>query len=142
MNDDLGHAAGDGVLVAVAQTLRQSVRRSDFVMRLGGDEFAVLLPQTTRAGAERVFTSIRDRVSAQARAHNWPISCSAGVAVFQVPPSSPDAALRIADGLMYEIKTAGKDALLVEEVPSADPPTVTETPVGNSDGAPNPQEDA
>jgi diguanylate cyclase (GGDEF)-like protein len=138
VNDDLGHAAGDGVLVAVAQTLRQSVRRSDFVMRLGGDEFAVLLPETTREGAERVFTNIRDRVSQQARLHNWPISCSAGVAVFQVPPSSPDAALRIADGLMYQIKTAGKNAFLVEEVPSADPPlAVTETPVGSSDGAPN-----
>jgi diguanylate cyclase (GGDEF)-like protein len=132
VNDDLGHTAGDRVLVAVAETLRQSVRSSDFVVRLGGDEFAVLLPQTTREGAERVFTTIRNRIAEQAKAHDWPITCSLGVAVFRIPPSSPDVALHIADGLMYQIKNDGKDGLLIEEIPPADPPSGGETPADYS----------
>lgn len=59
----------------------------------------------------------------------------------RLPPNLLLALCLLLVGLC-QIKTAGKHALLVEKVPSADPPTVTETPVGSSDGAPNPQEDA
>ena len=53
VNDTLGHAAGDDVLVDVAANLRSTARDSDFVARLGGDEFAVVMPRVgSRADAE------------------------------------------------------------------------------------------
>ena len=51
VNDRFGHAAGDAVLVAVADRLRASVRDADFVCRIGGDEFVILLPNITRPNA-------------------------------------------------------------------------------------------
>ncbi|HEY0779469.1 MAG TPA: GGDEF domain-containing protein, partial [Gemmatirosa sp.] len=61
VNDSLGHAAGDALLVAVAERLRSATRGCDTVARLGGDEFAVLLEQV-RDGAEAVI--VADRVLA------------------------------------------------------------------------------
>ena len=54
INDTLGHQAGDGLLTAVADAMRRSVREDDLVGRLGGDEFAVVLPPAGHARAGRV----------------------------------------------------------------------------------------
>src|SRR5262249_19039690 len=55
INDTLGHAAGDKVLIGIAARLSQGVRSTDIVARYGGEEFAILFPQTTRdAAAGRV----------------------------------------------------------------------------------------
>jgi diguanylate cyclase (GGDEF)-like protein len=120
VNDEIGHAGGDRVLKAVVETLQHTVRSSDLVARLGGDEFVLLLPQTSRAGAERVFAKVQRRLSELANTRRWPITHSVGVAVFRVPPASPDEALRVADHLMYQVKTMGKNAMLIEEISPAD----------------------
>ena len=52
VNDQLGHSAGDDVLVKFAQVLKQSSRSSDILARMGGDEFVVILLDTDQAGAE------------------------------------------------------------------------------------------
>src|SRR3979409_303561 len=54
VNDRSGHAAGDAVLVAVADRLRACVRDADFVCRVGGDEFVILLPNITDGEAAAV----------------------------------------------------------------------------------------
>ncbi len=63
VNDRFGHAAGDAVLVAVAERLRASVRDADFVCRIGGDEFVILLPDITDGEAAIVARRIIARVS-------------------------------------------------------------------------------
>jgi diguanylate cyclase (GGDEF)-like protein len=63
VNDRFGHAAGDAVLVAVADRLRASVRDGDYVCRLGGDEFVILLPNITDGEAAAVARRIISRIS-------------------------------------------------------------------------------
>lgn len=59
INDHFGHAVGDQVLRAVAQTIKSSLRESDYVARLGGDEFVLMLPETHEAGAVQTAEKIR-----------------------------------------------------------------------------------
>jgi diguanylate cyclase (GGDEF)-like protein len=97
VNDDLGHAAGDQVLVDVAHLLRGRLRSRDIVCRAGGDEFLVLLPTT----------SDEDAVSVIARAVEvFPIGCSYGVAEW-VSGRTFDDTVATADRLMYEHKSSG-----------------------------------
>ncbi|MFC3689980.1 diguanylate cyclase domain-containing protein [Aquipuribacter hungaricus] len=67
VNDDLGHAAGDELLVAVAQRLRQHVRRTDLIARLGGDEFLVALPGLDPAAGRAEVERVGDHLAAQVR---------------------------------------------------------------------------
>jgi diguanylate cyclase (GGDEF)-like protein/PAS domain S-box-containing protein len=109
VNDQLGHAAGDAVLVAVADRLRSGVRPSDTVGRLGGDEFAVLLN-----GAERESdaVSVVERlqrllaVPVDAVGHELRVSVSIGIALAGKEDSA-DAVLRNADRAMYRAKSIG-----------------------------------
>jgi len=115
VNDSLGHSVGDQVLKAVASSLATRLRASDSVGRVGGDEFAVLLSETDLAGARTFFTDMRAKLLDVAARNRWPIGFSIGVAVFPSPSTDADAAFRHADALMYIIKRAGKDSLMVEE---------------------------
>lgn len=124
VNDTRGHAEGDRLLRSIATVLLQSVRRTDFVGRLGGDEFAILLSETSRQGAEKMFTELRERLLQNVGAAGWPVTFSMGVVVFKEPPPTVDEAVRLADEIMYRVKHIGKNRILFEEFP---PP---ETSVG------------
>jgi diguanylate cyclase (GGDEF)-like protein len=110
VNDRFGHAAGDTVLVDVAQRLTGCVRDSDTVARLGGDEFAVLLedvrPGQVDAACERILEALRP--GALVSGHRLPLSTSIGVA-FADAGGSAEHLLRNADMAMYEAKALGKD---------------------------------
>jgi len=110
VNDGLGHAAGDRLLVEVADRLRAVMRPGDVVARLGGDEFVVLCHGVRRedeaaAVAERVLSGLQVPVRLDARSEVLP-TASAGVAIAG-PGSTPETLLRDADTAMYGAKAAG-----------------------------------
>jgi diguanylate cyclase (GGDEF)-like protein len=110
VNDTLGHAAGDRLLVTVAERLRECVRAADVPARLGGDEFAVLVdgmtsPDDAVLVAERLLATLRAPVRIDDR--EIVPQASVGVAVWSGQPDV-DALLRDADAAMYTAKGAGK----------------------------------
>lgn len=111
VNDSLGHAAGDAVLVTVAKVLRANLRSTDTVARLGGDEFAVLLPETDPAAAKKVVMKLQDLLRVAMKERGWNVDCSIGLASFFDAPQSVDYVIRSADELMYSVKTHGKGAI-------------------------------
>jgi diguanylate cyclase (GGDEF)-like protein/PAS domain S-box-containing protein len=113
INDQLGHAIGDEVLIQVAATLRSNLRLTDIVARLGGDEFAVLLTETDPTSAEKVLRKLHELLRATMKAHGWNVDFSIGLASYRCPPESIDTIIRTADGLMYSVKAKGKGNVAV-----------------------------
>ncbi|NUR05470.1 MAG: diguanylate cyclase [Nocardioidaceae bacterium] len=110
VNDRFGHAAGDAVLIDVAQRLTSCVRQSDTVARLGGDEFALLLedvrPQEVSSACERILAALSR--GAHVAGHQLSLSASIGVA-FGDSSETAESMLRNADLAMYEAKSRGKN---------------------------------
>ncbi len=118
VNDTLGHAAGDRLLVAVAERVRSCVRGSDVPARLGGDEFAVLVDDVpglarSQAVATRLIEALA--VTFPVEGHDLKISASIGVAAGQGSHQRSDDLLRNADVAMYTAKQAGKNRFAVFE---------------------------
>jgi diguanylate cyclase (GGDEF)-like protein len=113
INDTHGHLAGDAVLAAVGQRLRNILRKSDVRCRYGGDEFLVLLPETPEAGAIRVAEWIRAEIE-QIRidaAHSIPVSVSVGVASALGGDTTTAALIERADRALYDAKAAGRNCV-------------------------------
>jgi diguanylate cyclase (GGDEF)-like protein len=113
VNDSLGHAVGDELLVQVSATLRTTLRASDVIGRLGGDEFAIILPETDAMAARITLEKLRLRLLNDMSAHGFTITFSIGAATFVGPTDSLDIMVRMADETMYAIKTHGKDSVSV-----------------------------
>jgi diguanylate cyclase (GGDEF)-like protein len=117
VNDKLGHASGDALLVDVAERLRACLRQGDTVARLGGDEFAVLLQDGSEAPdrlAERIVDSMD--VDFQLGAHRVQVSASVGVATVAAdgpPDLVSDRLLHCADVAMYAAKRDAKGSYVV-----------------------------
>jgi diguanylate cyclase (GGDEF)-like protein len=111
VNDTLGHAAGDALLVTVAERLRGSLREDDLAARLGGDEFAVLLEHCPTAvdaqrAADRVLGSLLAPLNVGG--HGVRVRASIGVALASGGASSAAELLRNADLAMYAAKADGR----------------------------------
>jgi len=114
VNDRFGHAAGDAVLVAVADRLRASVRDADFVCRIGGDEFVILLPDITDGEAATVARRIISRVSEPFEfAPTARVGASIGLASAPRDGITADELLSAADRAMYEAKRRGKGGFVI-----------------------------
>jgi diguanylate cyclase (GGDEF)-like protein/PAS domain S-box-containing protein len=112
VNDSLGHAAGDQLLVAAARRLQGCLRPADTAARLGGDEFAVLLERVTDADAAaavaaRVLDTLHQPFGLNGR--TIPIKASVGVAAGRPGVDEAEELLRNADVAMYAAKAGGKD---------------------------------
>jgi diguanylate cyclase (GGDEF)-like protein len=112
INDSLGHAVGDELLVSVAQRLVGCVRQSDTVSRQGGDEFLMLLPDIEHAQqaalfAQKILTALAD--PHHLGLQDLHISVSVGISVY--PDDGQDAVtlIKSADTAMYQAKENGRD---------------------------------
>ena len=104
INDNFGHDAGDDALAAVARILRSEIRDPDLCFRWGGDEFAVLLPETTKDGAEAVTVRLAAAAALDAALPDGQgLSITGGVAQC-LPADLPDDLTARADAALLETK--------------------------------------
>jgi diguanylate cyclase (GGDEF)-like protein len=117
VNDSLGHAAGDQMLIAVAGRLQGACRPGDTVARLGGDEFAVLVEDITDTSeALAVADRITEKLSAVFSVDGKKVGTRASIGIaFADQGEDPDQLLRNADAAMYAAKRNGKGAWQVFE---------------------------
>ena len=105
VNDNLGHHAGDRLLVEVAKRLQGSVRGHDTVARLGGDEFAILLTDTDPATGEAAAARIGDVFNTPFLIDGITLDIEVSIGIASSgPDDDPDALLRHADVAMYTAK--------------------------------------
>jgi diguanylate cyclase (GGDEF)-like protein len=109
VNDTFGHIAGDKVLRTIARKMHDSLRSTDTVARVGGDEFALILPETNQDSAQVAVSKMQKTLSEKMKKDGWPVTFSIGVITFINMPKSDDAAVDMADRLMYAVKTGGKN---------------------------------
>ena len=107
INDSLGHAAGDDLLVELGRRLKAALRTSDTVARLGGDEFGVLLPHASvpdhvLRAVDRMQAAIANPVTLQGLSLS--LEASIGIALYPDDGKDVETLLGCADGAMYHAK--------------------------------------
>ena len=110
INDSLGHAAGDALLLEVAARLRIAARRSDTVARFGGDEFVMLCERLSADEDAAVIAGRISRALAEPFAYDGQIlrlTGSMGIAVTEEAGTRPEILIRDADAAMYQAKERG-----------------------------------
>lgn len=112
VNDTIGHASGDQLLLQAAVRLMSCIRSSDTVGRLGGDEFLVILPDLTADDRpELVVRKVLETVRRpfQIGDHEFYIGASVGITIFPDDGADPEDLLRKADAAMYRAKASGRN---------------------------------
>lgn len=123
INDSLGHAIGDQLLIEVAQRLTAALRPGDVIARLGGDEFAILLENIAgQDQAEQVASRLNRELEKafELQGHTVYISASIGIALNSDHSPQAENLLRDADNAMYRAKALGKSRYVVFEAAMRD----------------------
>ncbi|MFZ1641181.1 MAG: diguanylate cyclase [Candidatus Contendobacter sp.] len=111
VNDSLGHAVGDALLVQVATRLQQLTRDADTVCRLGGDEFVLLLPDAGRDGAlqvaDKLLATFREPFAVAG--HHLQVTTSVGIALYPHDGATFGDLLKNADAALYRAKQNGRN---------------------------------
>lgn len=110
INDSLGHAVGDQLLIQVATELSQAVRKNDTVGRWGGDEFVILLEHVQdKQSIEKIARQIINKIAQPLFVHGHQLHVSASIGIARYPQDGIDAAnlLIHADSSMYKAKGQG-----------------------------------
>ena len=118
VNDLLGHASGDELLVQVGKRLRAEIRSTDTLARIGGDEFVIVVSNS--GGANRVADLATRMIDTLSRpfdlnGHDVEISVSIGIAFFPADGLDADALMRAADTALYRAKQEGRGPMRVFE---------------------------
>ena len=116
INDSLGHAVGDEVLISLGLRMRRALDRHVVVARLGGDEFALLVPGDTAVDLLEIAHQVRAVLRAPLRVESFDLSidASVGVTIREADDMSSTELLRRADIAMYEAKLSRAGALLFD----------------------------
>lgn len=119
INDNLGHAVGDVMLLAVADRMRATVRATDTVARLGGDEFIVLIEDVDTVDsvtliARKIIESLATPVSY--RDHSLVVGASIGIAIYPHDGVTTTEIIASADQAMYRAKLAGRNRYCLASV--------------------------
>lgn len=110
VNDNYGHQIGDEVLAAAAESMKDSIRSSDFIARYGGEEFLILLQGTDKETASEVAEKVRRGLGfLTVPGFAGRVSASFGVATVPDDAGEPDSLLRAADSALYAAKDGGRD---------------------------------
>jgi diguanylate cyclase (GGDEF)-like protein len=117
VNDTLGHAAGDRLLVLIAGILRQQCRTLDVVGRLGGDEFLVILPMTSATEARIYIGRVERDLRELLALHPEFGSCTLSIGIAESPRhgTTVSSILAAADKALYKAKRGGRDAVEVAD---------------------------
>jgi diguanylate cyclase (GGDEF)-like protein len=112
VNDRYGHQQGDLVLRMVAETLRKSMRTSDYAFRLGGDEFALLLPQSDPEQAAALSRRLRAAYAAAIESLHMdvPLALDYGLAIYPDDGDLKEVLIRVADERLYQLKNGSQAA--------------------------------
>jgi diguanylate cyclase (GGDEF)-like protein len=119
VNDGHGHLVGDQVLSGLSAALRDACRAGDIVGRIGGDEFALILPDTTG----EVAAALGDRLRVAAADLHLPVPVTLSIGAAQLT-RGVDTSLRLlqaADLALYDVKSAGRDAVALHREPPGTP---------------------
>ncbi len=117
LNDRLGHAAGDEVLLGIARIMNSTVRDSDLLARYGGEEFVVLAPNTDRLGAYQLAEKVRTAIAESSfilgdSLRPTRVTISIGVAQYA---GNRKLFFQAADRALYASKTQGKNCVVPDE---------------------------
>lgn len=126
INDRFGHGAGDRLLIAIAQTLADTVRRGDILARIGGEEFLVLLPNSDATEMMMIAERLRAAITALEVpiAEQRPVHCtiSIGCSLLERDGSCWEDIVGAADRALYRAKHQGRNR--VEELPQLERRTI------------------
>jgi diguanylate cyclase (GGDEF)-like protein len=111
INDLFGHITGDNVLRTMTECVQRQTRPTDIFARLGGDEFALLLPETGGKEVKEVVGRIHSTLVNEMLNNAWMVTFSIGVVTYHQVPKSVDEMLKLADSMMYSVKTNSKNGV-------------------------------
>ena len=120
INDTLGHTAGNHLLALVGQTVREHCKSTDVPARMGGDEFVILMPDTNAQEAETCLRRLQSVLLDLMKTNKWPVTFSIGLITYKCPYRSLEQMvleqlIQEGDALMYQVKTQGKNNIMLKE---------------------------
>ena len=112
VNDTLGHAKGDQLLVSFANGMRRLFRSGDYLSRIGGDEYMIFLKNAGGdVNALDKAEALREEMQSLSRKIDIPVSISVGIAVYDRDGDSFERLYKAADEALYQVKRSGKNAI-------------------------------
>jgi diguanylate cyclase (GGDEF)-like protein len=116
INDTYGHDVGDTVLITVANILKNSLRKDDYIIRWGGEEFIVILVDANCEDSKKVVDRIRENLmKIEIKPIKWSITFSSGIAGGVIPKTIEEIEkwIKEADGALYRAKESGRNRVEV-----------------------------